>query len=211
MWRTDRALVLLLLLTLCATGGLAQGRAAATRTEAATFECPSPLGTGLATGRSYCDVLTGREQAEGILIDLPPHTGPLTLSFDLHNRHTYSEDLIRGNRAFRQYTATIGVLTADNTLITRAIIQSEFRVAGDLLDRIGGGAGPGGVKAVAPTGTEPIVVTIPAGESRVSILGEKLTVIRPDGTDNFTAPGRPIALISNVMLEYRPAPAPRRR
>ena len=40
----------------------------------------------------------------------------------------------------------------------------------------------------------------------VSILGEKLSVVRVDGADNFTAPGRPIAVISNVMLEYRPAP-----
>jgi hypothetical protein len=28
-----------------------------------------------------------------------------------------------------------------------------------------------------------------------------------DGADTFTAPGRPIAVISNVMLGYRPAPA----
>ena len=45
----------------------------------------------------------------------------------------------------------------DNTLISRAVVQSEFRTAADLVDRVGGGAGPGGVKAVAPTGTESIV------------------------------------------------------
>jgi hypothetical protein len=127
----------------------------------------------------------------------------------LHNRHTYSEELIKANRAYRQYTATIGVLTADNTLLARGVVQNEFRTAADLVDRVGGGAGPGGVKAVAPTGTESISVTIPAAEQSVSILGEKLTVIRADGTDNFSAPGRPIAIISNVMLEYRPAPARR--
>ena len=45
----------------------------------------------------------------------------------------------------------------------------------------------------------------------VSILGEKLAVIRPDAAvpDNFNAPGRPVALISNVTLTYRPAPARR--
>jgi hypothetical protein len=103
-------------------------------------------------------VLTGRDTAEGIIIALPSHTGPVILRFDLHNRHTYSEELIKTNRAYRHYTATIGVLTADNTLLTRAVVQSEFRTAADLLDRISGGAGPGGVKAVAPTGTEPITV-----------------------------------------------------
>ena len=60
--------------------------------------------------------------------------------------------------AFRQYTATVGVLTMDNTLIDRAIIQSDFRAASDLFDRIEGGAGPGGVKAVAPAGDEMITM-----------------------------------------------------
>jgi hypothetical protein len=211
-----RALIVLALAVLTAAPvlGQARGAAQATRQEPATLQCPSLLGEGVATGRSFCDVLTGRDPAEGIIIDLPPHTGPVTLTFDLHNRHTYSEELVRANRAFRRYTATIGVLTMDNTLLSRAIIQSEFRTADDLLDRVGGGAGPGGVKAVAPTGVEPIVITIPASENRVSILGEKLLVIGPHGTDNFTAPGRPIAVISNVMLEYRPAAgrgAPARR
>ena len=103
----------------------------------------------------------------------------MTLTFDLHNRHTYSEELIKTNRAYRHYTATIGVLTADNTLLTRAVVQNEFRTAADLVDRVSGGAGPGGVKAVAPTGTESIIVDDPRRPSEsVSILGEKLTVIR---------------------------------
>ena len=189
-----------------------RGAAAAaptTRTEPAVYSCPSLLGDGVQTRRVFCDVLTGRDTSEGIIIPLPPHTGPVTLRFDLHNRHTYSEELIKTNRAYRHYTATIDVLTADNTLLTRAVVQSEFRTAADLLDRIAGGAGPGGVKAVAPTGTEPITVMIPATEESISILGEKLTIVRPDGTDPFTTPGRPIAIISNVTLEYRPAP-PRR-
>jgi hypothetical protein len=179
--------------------------------EPAMLQCPSQLGDGVQSKRSFCDVLTGRDPAGGILIPLPPHVGPVTLTFDLHNRHTYSEELVKTNRGYRQYTATIGVLTADNTLLTRAIVQNEFRSAADLVDRVGGGAGPGGVKAVAPTGLESISVTIPPEEQSVSILGEKLSVIRPDATspDTFNAPGRPIALISNAMLEYRPAPVRR--
>lgn len=185
--------------------------------------CPSELGVGVKSERRFCDVLTGRDPAGGVLITIPPHRGPVTLSFDLHNRHTYSEELIKAKRAFREYTATIGVLSMDNTLVERAIIRSDVRTAADLFDRVRGGAGPGGVKAVAPAGVEPITMQLPEdiGE-QVSILGEILKVRRPDGDDSFTAPGRPIATISQVVLELRPAapkpvpkptakPAPRRR
>ena len=122
----------------------------------AEMTCPSPLGTGIKTKRDYCDVLTGRDPKEGIIIKLPPHRGPVTLRFNLHNRHTYSEEEVRMKRAFASYIAGIGVLTLDNTLLTRAAVASEFRRADDLIERIGGGAGPGGVKAVAPVGVEAI-------------------------------------------------------
>jgi hypothetical protein len=171
--------------------------------------CPAPLGVGVRTNLSFCDVMTGRDPSAGILVSLPPHRGPVILTFDLHNRQTYSEEQVKANRAYTRYTATIGVLAMDNTLISRAVVQSEFRNEGDLLDRIGGGAGPGGVKAVAPTGTEPITITIPEREKEVSILGEKLTVERIDGTATYSSPGRPIAIISNLQLRYRPAPAPK--
>ncbi len=178
----------------------------------AEIQCPAELGRGLRSQRRFCDVLTGREPRDGVLVSIPPHRGPVTLSFELHNRHTYSEELVKAKRAFRQYTATIGVLTLDNTLVTRAVVQSEFRTEKDLFDRIGGGAGPGGMKAVAPCGGEFVVVELPedVGE-QVSLLGEKLSVVGPDGTDHFAAPGRPIATISNVMIEYRPGPAPTQR
>jgi len=97
----------------------------------------------------------------------------------------------------------------DNTLISRAVVQSEFRKASDLVDRISGGAGPGGVKAVAPTGTESVSVEIPEGELAVSLLGEKLAVDRVDGSATYSQAGRPIAVVSNVMLEYRPGPPPK--
>ncbi len=171
----------------------------------AEFVCPAPLGVGVNTKRAFCDVLTGRIPAEGVLIPLPPHVGPVTLTFDLHNRHTYSEEQIRAKRGFARYTSTIGALTSDNTLIRRAAIQSEFRVEADLFDRIGGGAGPGGLKAVAPTGVEPVTITIPEAENSVSLLGEKVTVERIEGSATYSSTGRPIAIISNVMLEYHPA------
>jgi hypothetical protein len=173
----------------------------------AEIQCPSELGTGVKTRRHFCDVLTGRDPKEGVLINIPPHRGSVTLTFELHNRHTYSEALIKEKQAYRGYTATVGVLTMDNTLVQRAVVQSEFRQAADLFDRIQGGAGPGGVKAVAPAGAELISIELPedVGE-QVSILGENLRMVRPGGQDFFSAPGRPIASISNVQLEYRPAP-----
>ena len=92
----------------------------------------------------------------------------------------------------------------DNTLISRATVQNEFRTASDLVERIGGGAGPGGVKAVAPTGSESITITIPEAEQTVSILGEKLTQERLDGSATYVSPGRPIAVISNVGSSINP-------
>jgi hypothetical protein len=168
--------------------------------------CPTPLGAGVTSKTMFCDVLTGRDPQAGIIVTLPPHRGTVTLSFDLHNRQTYSEDDVRRKRAYAKYTATVGVLTMDNTLVSRAVVQNEFRTAADLVDRISGGAGPGGVKAVAPTGTESITVVIPEGEDRVSILGEKLTVEKMDGTATYASPGRPIAVINNVMIEYHAGP-----
>jgi hypothetical protein len=183
--------------------------AAATKKVVPEMTCAAPLGVGVKTKLSFCEVMAGRDPAGGTIIRIPPHKGPATLTFDLHNLHTYSEEQVKAHRAYARYTATIGVLTLDNTLISRAVVQNEFRAAGDLVDRVGGGAGPGGVKAVAPTGTESITVVIPEAELSVSLLGEKLAVERIDGPATYSQPGRPIAVVSNVMLEYRPGPPPK--
>ncbi len=171
--------------------------------ESPQLTCPTPLGVGVASKVSFCEVTIGRDPAAGILVKIPPHRGNVTLTFDLHARHTYSEE---ESHAYARYTATVGVLTLDNTLIRRAVVMAEYRGAKDLLDRIAGGAGPGGVKAVAPIGDENIAIAIPESEDQVSILGEKLTVERVDGTQTFQQPGRLIAAVSNVMIEYRPGP-----
>src|SRR5688572_24767786 len=128
----------------------------------AEMTCPSPLGTGVKTNREYCDVLTGRDPKQGIIIKLPPHRGPVTLRFNLHNRHTYSEEEVRMKRAFASYLSGIGVLTLDNTLLTRAAVATEFRKPEDLIERISGGAGPGVVKAVAQIVTEAIKLQLGA-------------------------------------------------
>lgn len=178
----------------------------AVRTEPAVVKCPQVLGEGIRTKRSYCDVMIERDPSAGILVTIPAHSGPATLLFDLHNRHTYSEEAVKTGRGYHRYTATIGVLTLDNTLISRAVIQNEFRTQTDLVDRVLGGSGPGGLKAVAPTGTELVAMPIPENVTQLTILGEKLAVVRADAVDDFRASGRPVAIVSNIMIEYRPVP-----
>jgi hypothetical protein len=175
--------------------------------EAPAIQCPQVLGMGVGSKLRFCEVMTSLVPAEGILVRLAPHKGPLKLSFDLHNRHTYSEQETKAGRGYAQYTATIGVLTMDGKLLGRGVVQSEFRTARDLFDRISGGAGPRGVKAVAPTGIERIVMDVPEGVDEVSVLGEKLQVVTVAGPNLFTAPQRPIAVVSNFSVEYTAAPA----
>ena len=120
-----------------------RGTAAATamRTEPAKVNCPQILGVGVQTGRTFCEVVMTRDPALGIIVSLPPHSGALTLTFELHNRHTYSEDQSKTARGFRRYTAQVGLLASDNTPLGRAVVHSEFRTAKDLFDRVGGGTG----------------------------------------------------------------------
>jgi hypothetical protein len=184
-------------------------RPPAAKQEAAHVKCPAQLGEGVTTKREFCDVLIDRNPANGIIITIPPHTGPATVSFDLHNRHTYSEQEVREGRGFAEYMATVGLLTMENELISRAAVRSSFRRAPDLFDRVSGGAAPGGVKAVAPVGSEPVRIEVPQNVNEVSLLGERLGVDRIDGHETFTASGRPIAVVSNIQVEYRPAPVKR--
>lgn len=173
------------------------------QTEPAKVQCRETLGSGVRTNASYCFVLAGRDPAQGVVVTIPLHAGPATLIFNMHNRHTYSEEDIKAGRAFSQYKAGIGVLTMSGELLGRGAVQSEFRSARDLFERIGGGAGPGGLKAVAPIGNETVLVTIPAGVTQVSLLGEVLDALTIIGRETAT-PGRPVAVVSNVQVEYRP-------
>ncbi len=188
---------------LTAALAVAVAEAQTRRVEPADVKCPSVLGVGVTTDRTFCDVLTGRDPAQGVIVGIPPHRGDATLSFDLYNRHTYSEAEVRAGRAYAQYTATVVLATRDSILLARAVVASEFRTVEDLIDRVGGGAGPRGVKAVAPTGHERVSVSIPADVEEVSILGERLDVVRLDGRDTFNAPGRPIAIIREVEIDYQ--------
>jgi hypothetical protein len=186
-------------------------RTPALKTEPAKVSCPALLGRGAKTKAEFCDVLTGRDPKAGIVVTIPPHTGPAFVSFTLHNRHTYSQEEVRQRRAYAQYTAIVGLLTMDERLLQRAAVQSEFFNEGSLYDRIEGGAGPSGFKAVAPVGAEQVRIEVPASVNEVSLLGERLQVTRLEREDTYSLPGTPIATVSGVQVQYRPRPAARRR
>jgi hypothetical protein len=210
-----RRVVLALLVGLCCATAAVQAQSKkkpapakpVLRTEAIAIECPNILGDGVTSGERYCDIVTASDVKNGTVIRLPKHRGVAVVSFELHNRQMYSAELVRSGRGYTRALATIVAAGMDGTVLQRNAVLSEFRQESDLIERISGGAGPGGVKAVAPTGTEHIEMEIPSEEESVTILGEKLSVLRVDGIDNFSAPGRPVALVSNVMITYRPAAA----
>jgi hypothetical protein len=187
----------------------ARPAAAQLKTITPDVKCPSLIGMGVKTVRSFCDVPAGREPGQGIVVTLPPHVGTGSLTFDLHARHLYSEDEMKRGKAYSRYRATIGVLTMKGDLLDRGAVEAEFRTAADLFDRIGGGAGPGSLKAVAPAGHEQVFVTVPAGVDQVSLLGETLDALTPAGHETAVMPGRPVAIVSNLLFEYRPAPVKR--
>jgi hypothetical protein len=220
MRRFVTALLILTTLALADSTALAQrqkttkkapAKAAAVPPKTVTPEikCPSLLGMGVKTVRSFCDVPAGRDPEQGVVISLPAHAGAGTLTFDLHARHLYSEDEMKRGKVYARYRAVIGVLTMKAELLARGAVEAEFRTANDLFDRIGGGTGPGGVKAVAPAGREQVIVEVPANADQVALLGETLDAITPAGHETSVMPGRPVAVVSNVLFEYKPAPPPK--
>ena len=179
-----------------------EAEAQETRVEAAEVQCPAVLGVGVTTDVVFCDVPIQNEAGLGILVVVPPRRGEATVSFTLHNRHTYSESETRAGRAYAEYTAEVAVATLDGRVLGRRYILSEFRAARDLVDRVTGGAGPEGVKAVAPTGRERVFVTVPERIDTIAIVGQSLEVVRLDGRETFRTAGRPVAVISGVEVEY---------
>jgi hypothetical protein len=176
------------------------------KTATPDVKCPSLIGMGVKTVRSFCDVPKGSDPAQGIVVTLPAHAGTGTLMFDLHARHMYSEDEMQRGKAYAHYRAGIGVLTMKSDLLDRGVVDVEFRTVADLFDRIGGGAGPGGLKAVAPAGREAIFVEIPANVDQVSLLGETLEATTAVSHETVVMSGRPVAIVSNILFEYHPAP-----
>ena len=61
-------------------------------TDPAEVHCPSVLGVGVNTDLAFCDILIQLDAGLGARVILPVHRGEATVSFNLHNRHTYSEE-----------------------------------------------------------------------------------------------------------------------
>ena len=170
-----------------------------------TPTCASDLGAGLTSRRAYCDVLITKSGQDSVFMSIPPHTGPATLSFDLHNRFTVPASGTPAGEWFMRATAQVAIVRPTGQIIERVAVRSEFRTIKDLFDRISGGAPPGGIKAVAPGKAEPLKVVIPAGLNGAGIVGVKLqysTLAQPNVVAD--TPGRPIAIVSNVRVEYVP-------
>ena len=166
--------------------------------------CVAPLGVGAKSRRNFCDVLIGTRPSESVALTIPQHTGTATLMFDLHNRFTLPAVAVTGPLTFAKHEAIVAVVKPAGEVVQRAAVVREFRAPSDLFDQITGGTRPGGVKAIGPGPAEPIRVVIPAGVSAVGIVGMKLDVMTRASEEVFDTPGRPVAIVSNVRVEYRP-------
>lgn len=163
--------------------------------------CPSDLGRGVKSKRAFCDIAAGTEALKGASMRIPPHSGPSTLRFDLHNRFAVAGKTL----PFARASALVAVLNANSgAVIDRAAVVSELRAELDLFDRILG-TGPGGTKTIAPGRAQAATITIPASVSAISIVGVRVELTTRDGSEVFSSPGRPVAIVSNLRLEYTPA------
>ena len=115
----------------------------------------------------------------------------------------------RPSRATRR---RCGSRPAIGTPVGQAVVRGEFRTEKDLVERIGGGAGPGGAKAVAPTGAEPDCRDAAGGRQRGAhrrrAAGGRAARRHRGGHRRRDARSRSSA---RSEIEYRPAPAPARQ
>jgi len=168
--------------------------------------CAASLGSGLKSRREFCDVIIAAVPKESVAIAIPAHAGTATLMFDLHNRFLLPAVPVAPGLAYARHEAIVNVVKANGDVLNRAAVVREFRAIPDLFDQITGGSRPGGLKAVAPGPPEPVRVTVPAGVPSVGIVGARLqTLTRAGGDEVFETPGRPVAIVSNIRLEYKPA------
>ena len=168
--------------------------------------CPADLGKGVKSRRTFCDITIGTDPAAGIVMRVPPHAGPSTLRFDLHNRFAVSGTSLPFTRA----SALVAVLNGNSgALIGRAGVLGELRTELDLFDRIVG-TGPGGRKTVAPGRAQPVKIALPAAVTSISIVGMRVELTNRDGRTEFSTPGRPVAIGSNFRIAYTPATVAKR-
>jgi hypothetical protein len=180
----------------------AEQRSGARRT-ANDVKCAADLGAGVKTKRQFCDVVIASSGEASVTMPIPPHTGTATLLFDLHNRFLVPIVALDPSLAFTRHLAVVAVIRPTGEPIEQAAVMREFRTREDLFDSIGGGGRPGGIKAVAPSDPEAVRVTIPAGVNAIGIVGVRLDVTtRTTSKDTFDTPGRAIAIVSNLRIQY---------
>lgn len=176
------------------------------RRTSTAFTCAADLGTGVASKRRFCDVIVASVAADSVSVTIPPHTGTATLAFDLHNRFMVPTAPAPADptQAFTRHVAVVAVIRQTGDVIGRAAVSRDYRTPNDLFDRLAGGARGSAPKGVAPGAPMPSEVTIPAGIAVVGIVGSRLEEWRPSGRGAFDQPGRPIAIVSNVRVDYIP-------
>lgn len=166
--------------------------------------CASDLGTGAATRRRFCDVIVASVAGDSVSVTIPAHTGAATLMFDLHNRFTVAAAAVDPIQSFARHTALVAVIRQTGDVIDRAAVARDYRTPADLFDRIVGPTRGAAPRAVAPGAPLAIKITIPAGLSTVGIVGTRLEEWRASGRGAFDTPGRAIAIVSNIRVEYTP-------
>lgn len=200
--RIDRRLLVVGLLTVASTTTLfaqRQTKPAAGSLISTAAKCAADLGRGQKSRRTFCDVLIGGSGPASVVIAVPPHRGRPVLMFDLHNRFTVPPQGTAPADAYVQHVAVVQVLAAGEVL-ERAVVAREFRTVADLFDRVT--APSGAVRAVAPGFPEAVRLVLPETATSIAITGGRLEETTRAGQARLQSPGRPVALVSNIRLEY---------
>jgi hypothetical protein len=166
--------------------------------------CASDLGSGMASKRQFCDILITAKPGESVTVPIPAHSGASTLKFDLHNRFAIPGPSTSAAEAFARQSAMVAVVGADGVIIDRAVVTREFRTVQDLFDQLSGGSRPGNVKGIGPGQPVPVSIELPAGTATAGIVGVRLEQFTLGATETYDAPGRAIAIASNIRVEYVP-------
>jgi hypothetical protein len=164
--------------------------------------CASNLGEGVKSKKAYCDVIIAAMGAESVSLEIPPHTGPSMLYFDLHPRFEVSQPDGDPARLFQRHAVVVAIVGPTGDVIERVGTDGEYRSTADLAERLPG-QGPGGFKVVAPgQPARTIKVQIPASISAIGIVGLRVEIQNRFNFQVFPEPGRPVAIVSNWRIEY---------
>jgi len=206
MRRRVRPLLCVFLIGAAASVAAAQARATKppAKKTSTQMTCAEDLGLGVSSRRHFCDVIVASVAADSVSVPIPPHTGTATLMFDLHNRFTVPGGQVEPAQSFTRQTAVVAVIRQTGDVIDRAAVSRVYRTPADLFDRIAGSGRASAPKADAPGAPQPVKVTVPAGVGTIGIVGTRLEEWRAAGRGAYDEPGRAIAIVSNVRVEYTP-------